>query len=375
MSKILFVAPRFHTNQVELVHQLIADGHEVDFWVTRFGGSEDHSDLIPRMIKHCGFGLRVANALLGGGRGEVVFTRAFPAAGLVRDFLLARFSTIVVRHPFSAMGMTFCVLARFSGTQIILYTQEELHRPHRGLRDVAANIIKSIFGARWITPCLGDVGEGIPIRGMEYVPFAARLRPVKRSWFLGGRTRLISVGKFVERKNHRLLLEAIAAVEQNFDIALTIIGEIQDEEGRLLYEDLVVQAATLRTPVRFAVGLARDEVLAEFVSADAFILASRDEPASVSNLEAMAAGLPVITSSTNSTSCYTDGNGYVFKSDCLGSLVESMSRLLQDRSRVVSMGERSLELVERRHSPEVVSSLLLGDLIDMPGHRKVENVP
>ena len=45
--RILFIAPRFHTNQLHLVHKLIEEGHIVDFFTIGKGISEDYTDVMP----------------------------------------------------------------------------------------------------------------------------------------------------------------------------------------------------------------------------------------------------------------------------------------------------------------------------------------
>ena len=84
-----------------------------------------------------------------------------------------------------------------------------------------------------------------------------------------------------------------------------------------------------------------------------FVLASRDEPAAVSPLEAMAHSLPVVCSDTNGTSCYIrpGENGYVFRTDDLDDLVDGLQRMLASREGLVDMGRRSYELVETEHAP------------------------
>lgn len=48
--KILFIAPRFHTNQYSLVEKLFKEGHDVKFYVMGIGNSEDYRDLTPTLI-------------------------------------------------------------------------------------------------------------------------------------------------------------------------------------------------------------------------------------------------------------------------------------------------------------------------------------
>ena len=47
---ILFVAPRFHTNQFELVKSLISEGHKIDFHVSLVRNTENHSLITPKRL-------------------------------------------------------------------------------------------------------------------------------------------------------------------------------------------------------------------------------------------------------------------------------------------------------------------------------------
>ena len=49
--KILFVAPRFHTNQSTIVKTLINKGHRVYFHVSTIGPTEDYSNITPEIIE------------------------------------------------------------------------------------------------------------------------------------------------------------------------------------------------------------------------------------------------------------------------------------------------------------------------------------
>ena len=49
--KILFTAPRYHTNQVPIVRGLKGKGHEVRYFVAFVGATEDHTDCEPLVLK------------------------------------------------------------------------------------------------------------------------------------------------------------------------------------------------------------------------------------------------------------------------------------------------------------------------------------
>jgi hypothetical protein len=48
--KILFIAARFHPNQISLVKKLLEEGHQIEFLVMGKGNSEDYSTITPKEI-------------------------------------------------------------------------------------------------------------------------------------------------------------------------------------------------------------------------------------------------------------------------------------------------------------------------------------
>ena len=73
------------------------------------------------------------------------------------------------------------------------------------------------------------------------------------------------------------------------------------------------------------------------------MLPSVNEPASVSNLEAMSHGLAVITTDSNQTSCYTEPgeNGYVIKSNDLEDL-KKLEILINDKTKLKKFGYKKV---------------------------------
>lgn len=106
-----------------------------------------------------------------------------------------------------------------------------------------------------------------------------------------GRTgRLLFVGRLVPVKGVSLLLEAFAALQEDYRGArLTLIGDGPERtalEGR---------AAQLGVAVDFAGYRSQDEVASALADSDLFVLPSFAEGVPVVLMEAMASGLPVVT--------------------------------------------------------------------------------
>lgn len=108
------------------------------------------------------------------------------------------------------------------------------------------------------------------------------------------RLKLISVGRFVEPKNHRFLIELLSQLPGH--VTLTLVGE-----GPLRRQVAAwVSDAGLASRVRFTGLIPREEVYEEMLHADVLVSSSLWEGLPIAALEAMTVGLPVILSDIES---------------------------------------------------------------------------
>jgi len=122
----------------------------------------------------------------------------------------------------------------------------------------------------------------------------AQAKPVEsnESDILPGKTNIIFVGRLDPVKNIDILIRAIAPLTQSYEVQLLILGD-GPEKG---YLEKLTADLNLANQVKF-MGPRRD-VERWLKSADIFVLPSKWEGLSISTLEAMAAGLPIIASRT-----------------------------------------------------------------------------
>jgi len=103
---------------------------------------------------------------------------------------------------------------------------------------------------------------------------------------------LVCTGRMVSAKGHRILLEALARLAaEDVDFSCTLIG---DGPGRRSLESLCKEMGIVER-VRFLGGMAHLPTLGEVARADIFVLASFAEGLPVALMEAMALGIPCVS--------------------------------------------------------------------------------
>lgn len=118
--------------------------------------------------------------------------------------------------------------------------------------------------------------------------FSPTQRQIKKDSF-----KIVTTGKYSMRKGTDLLLNSLRLLPENCHWSLTIYGEVEDRAclPNWLRRAPFLDRLTLPGKVPQA------ELARAYSSSDLFVVSSRLETANVSMLEAMACGLPVVTTS------------------------------------------------------------------------------
>lgn len=129
--------------------------------------------------------------------------------------------------------------------------------------------------------------------GTDRAPLARGTRPIGA----GQQVHLLSVATLTARKGHEQLVRALASLAHRA-WQLTIVGSLERDPQVVARVRAVVQAAHLEGRVRLAGEAAGRELEAYYDAADLFVLATFHEGYGMVIAEALARGLPIISTRT-----------------------------------------------------------------------------
>ncbi len=363
---LIYTAPRYHTNQYFIVKGLLELGHTVAFLVLTQGQSENHSSLSPTILGYSpvyDLFLRLAGKCL-----RKNFTKIPPGGGsrtggvppvikFWREMRRKRPTTVIIRDPLTSYGQLSILVSKILRAKIILYVQDPKHKRLHWRQKIVCNLFTWILDADWITPVLGPVNKLKPFHNrVYYVPAVTQPQtsPKNKKWFLNNKINILAIGKFQTRKNHLLFLDAIFKLSRYYSIHATIIGECSTSDHKKEYQKAVIfsKKKGLKKKVSFVVNIPFIKVQEYYRKSDLFVIPSRNEPLSISPLEAMSHSLPVICSDSNGFqyNIQHKKNGRVFKTDDVGDLVKCIERTLKNRQKLITMGEHSYKLATSEHT-------------------------
>lgn len=157
---------------------------------------------------------------------------------------------------------------------------------------------------------------------------------------------LFSMGRLVFRKGYDILIEAFAKITiSNHNIDLIIAGK-GDEERNLT--DLVIKSG-FEDRVKFVGFVKGDEKISLLKGCKFFICPSRREALGVVNIEALAAGKPVVAFNVDGIpDLIKHGkNGLLAEPEDIEDLASKMQMLLEDDQMRERMGREALKMVKR----------------------------
>jgi glycogen synthase len=187
----------------------------------------------------------------------------------------------------------------------------------------------------WSGLDLGDRATVVP-NGVRLTDFEG-VEPTRRP-----RPYVLAIGRHVRQKGFDVLLDAYAELcgRADFDWDLVIAGDGPEHDA------LVARAEELGLADRVAFPGATDrrQTIGLFKGSSLFALPSRHEPFGIVNLEAMAAGRPVVASSVGGVPEFIEDGvtGLLVPPEDPGALAEAIGRLHDDPRQASALGQNGL---------------------------------
>lgn len=351
--RFLYVAHRYHTNQAPIMKGLVEHGHEVCF-VSHYRGEIEDYDYVTPVVAGYSALFSAANWIYvhilqrkNSKACDMRLKYGFPSMRRIRKIVKQFAPDVMIIRERSVYSIFTCLACRGLGIPMILYNQSPLWEDEIK-NDLPHRIVRSLLPPVRITPVMGVEGEGkVKEEGATFVPFVMEpaLPPDKKEWLQGGRINILCVGKYEERKNILMLLEILADLAGQYNFSLTVAGECADHFEREYKEKLerFIEEHGLSEKVSLQENVAHKDMEKLYADADLFILPSTREPASISQLEAMAFSIPVICSDTNGSACYVKNgiDGLLFQDNDYDSLKAAIVKILDHPCVLTEMGNNS----------------------------------
>ena len=313
MSNLIFIAPRFHTNQFFLTKYLKQISKQLIFLVEHDRGVINSTFVEPVVMNR--------KRLL-----KFIEWYSIPSYLSVYN---NENTTVVIRDPF--YFKTLFYLYHFRNSNIRFYSQVDIST----ISFESSLLYKfycRIFKAKWISPIQSGT---MPTRLANYfffIPFVVDFLPI-RHVKSDRKLRIGIVAKFQPRKNIYFLISALLEVKLQCDVSFefVLIGSYHDNDGYMMSKTIESCLESTILDYEFHVNKDHHECLTLIKSLDLFVLPSYNEPAAFSIVEALSFGVPVVLSSDCGNSSYIKEDlGYIFQRNSISSLIDCILAFIFD---------------------------------------------
>ncbi len=143
---------------------------------------------------------------------------------------------------------------------------------------------------------------------------------------------ILSVGAFSQRKGHLLLIKAFEKVAQKIlDATLTICGVVSD---KTYFNQVIdyVDVSPVKDRISIMTNLPMEQLLVQYEKAHVFALHSQEESQGIVFAEAMAAGLPVVSTRVGGVPCVVEHGvtGFLSAYSDINAFASSLHHIITD---------------------------------------------
>lgn len=160
---------------------------------------------------------------------------------------------------------------------------------------------------------------------------------------------IVAVGRLVGKKGFDILLKALKMLSKKHRFRLTIVGDGIERDNL----EQLASKLDLTANINFAGWC--DEIQAILDTADVFALPSLDEPFGIVILEAMARGVPIVSTRTQGPGEILDEKTAILvEPGSVDAMADGLNRLLDDPAQASVRATNALALCRAKYSRDVV---------------------
>ncbi len=391
--KLLYTAPRFHTNQAPIVKGLVEKGHEVRYFVVFVGATEDHTYCEPLVLKPSKTTIRQKKKLsktkTESEIESIIGGRFIPDYAFLKKAFEDYMPDVVICRE--RTNLTLCVKSLCDKHSIpcILYDQEPLCREKlpaqpkpaasrknnsliKRVRIKAGRLLNSEqraltemrdssgFPKVRMTPVkyiLSGNEQGAAAEHDYYIPliYHAEKSVDVRPYFQNGIVNILCVGKFREYKNLPLLIEAASRIKDIDGWRLTLAGQAVNRSEKEYCRAISkkIDSMGLNGKIEVLTNLDYSEMYKLYLSNDLLIMPSLKETYGMAITESMAYGQCVIASDTcGAAFSVFEAGGEIFSSNDAEGLTNILKRLIVNRTLIEEKGKSAAEYIMKNQSFE-----------------------
>ncbi|WP_027954861.1 glycosyltransferase family 4 protein [Halobacillus kuroshimensis] len=365
MLRILYVAPRYHTNQIPIAEGLINNGYYVRFLVMYKGVTENYEALKPDILKPT-FKIKALYYMILKRKGKVyaenwMLRNYKPGYIQVLRYLINLKPDIVIIRERSRQSRIVYMCCKLLGiNKVILYNQKPINVYEWKGKRFKELLSKFAFPQVRYSPVkyinlLSDSTQSYPSHENHHAYFApfvqeANVLEGEKQYGTGGIIRVLDVGKYRNYKNHKILVEAVSLMKEKENFHVTIIGQVSNKDEQDYFDNLasMIKDKNLQDTFTLLKNIPYRQMVPLYKEHDIFVLPSKKEVASISVLEAMANGLCTISTDNNGTAFYvSEGNaGLTFDNNSAQDLANKLTYLVNNPESIRFYGGNAIKHIQ-----------------------------
>ena len=159
---------------------------------------------------------------------------------------------------------------------------------------------------------------------------------------------ILSVGSISQRKGHLFLIKAFEKVHSKIPTARLIIAGSLAEETYLAKMREEIEICRLQDSVDILPNIPQEELLQQYKTASIYALHSQEESQGIALVEAMAAGLPVVSTTVGGIPYVVkdEESGLLSEYSDIDSFAHNIIRLLEDKNLRDKMAQSAREIAQ-----------------------------